>query len=641
MIRGVRRFASAAVLSALVAWCAPALAQDAIIDGPTEPSIDVQNFQPLPSPYGIFATEGSTSSGHLGFSAGVMVNYASEPLVLVFEESGDEVPIVEGQLVGDVLLALGLFDLAEIGVAVPVYLVNSVDGGTISPDAASGATVGDARLRGKVTLLDSAEHPVGIAPFVQVGFPTGSAEGFTSAGSFYGRPGVIVDTQAGPVLLAMNVSMNFQERRAFADIDIRNQLLFAAGAQVEVVPGTFLIGADVFGSTSFNDFFDNVHETPVEALGGIKLRTPIGLNLELAGGGGLSPGVGSPGWRVVGGVRYALYDADNDGDGIFNAQDECPNDAEDRDNFKDEDGCPELDNDEDGVLDTQDDCPAESEDFDGYEDGDGCPEEDNDRDGILDGLDNCPNEAGPKELGGCPDDDRDKDGVPNDRDPCPDDPEDLDGFQDDDGCPEPDNDNDGVLDKDDKCPAEQEDLDGFEDTDGCPELDNDKDGVLDKDDKCPLRAGSKRFEGCPGKQRVILVGDEIKILEKVFFDTGKASIQKKSYSLLDEVSETIRSTPSIKRLEVQGHTDDVGPDGANQKLSQERAESVRKYLIGKGIEEGRLVAKGFGEEVPAVPIEGLKGGALKKAREENRRVQFKILEQEMKTKVIEVAPDSE
>ena len=130
------------------------------------------------------------------------------------------------------------------------------------------------------------------------------------------------------------------------------------------------------------------------------------------------------------------------------------------------------DADGDGIPDAKDQCPNEPEDKDGFQDEDGCPDPDNDGDGIADAKDKCPNE-----------------------------PEDKDGFQDDDGCPEPDNDGDGIPDTIDKCPNEAEDKDGFQDDDGCPELDNDGDGIPDSADKCPNEPetmnGIDDDDGCP------------------------------------------------------------------------------------------------------------------------------------------------
>jgi outer membrane protein OmpA-like peptidoglycan-associated protein len=132
------------------------------------------------------------------------------------------------------------------------------------------------------------------------------------------------------------------------------------------------------------------------------------------------------------------------------------------------------DADKDGIEDKIDKCPAEPEDFDGFEDEDGCPDTDNDADGVVDAADQCPDLA-----------------------------EDFDGFQDDDGCPDLDNDGDGIPDVDDRCPNEPEDFDGFEDSDGCPDIlqDSDADGIPDDTDKCPLKPedvdGFQDDDGCP------------------------------------------------------------------------------------------------------------------------------------------------
>ncbi len=151
----------------------------------------------------------------------------------------------------------------------------------------------------------------------------------------------------------------------------------------------------------------------------------------------------------------------------------------------------ENDEDADGVVDANDSCIGEPEDVDGFEDDDGCPDPDNDLDGVLDANDSCPNAAASNESG-CPDSaaDRDRDGVLDADDKCPNQPEDFDRFSDADGCPDLDNDQDGVLDIDDKCPSNPEDRDGFDDEDGCSDPDNDSDGILDVDDRCPDKAGA-------------------------------------------------------------------------------------------------------------------------------------------------------
>ncbi|MBI3181604.1 MAG: OmpA family protein [Myxococcales bacterium] len=303
---------------------------------------------------------------------------------------------------------------------------------------------------------------------------------------------------------------------------------------------------------------------------------------------GLSLSVGAP-------DTTQQHDPDPDRDGILGAKDRCPEQAEDRDGFEDEDGCPDLDDDKDGIPDAKDRCRTEPEDKDGVEDEDGCPEDD------------------------------DKDGIPDAKDGCRAQPEDKDGFQDEDGCPDPDNDQDLVPDGADRCPNDAEDKDGFEDEDGCPEPDNDKDGIVDGKDMCPNEAetfnGKDDEDGCPEKEtKAFIQKQQIVITEKVFFEFNKARVLPKSDPVLRSVAEVMQKFPQIKKLRVEGHTDDVGTDEANQKLSERRAKAVLDRLVKFGLEAGRLESQGFGKSRPLVP------GETEAAREQNRRVEFVIID---------------
>ncbi|MCA9675042.1 MAG: OmpA family protein [Kofleriaceae bacterium] len=248
------------------------------------------------------------------------------------------------------------------------------------------------------------------------------------------------------------------------------------------------------------------------------------------------------------------------------------------------------DTDGDGYTDDVDECPRKAEDFDGFQDQDGCPEDDNDADGIADKIDDCPLE-----------------------------PEDRDGFEDADGCPDPDNDKDGIADKIDQCPDQAEDADGFEDDDGCPDCDDDGDGVPECPeplDKCPGEKGDGP-DGCPQYQLVVVTETKIELKQTVYFDTDKTKIKKVSFPLLDDVARALADHPNIS-VRIEGHTDSQGSNKHNLKLSQGRAESVRKYLIEKGIDGGRMEAKGFGEDVP------IADNRTKEGRAQNRRVEFFI-----------------
>lgn len=250
------------------------------------------------------------------------------------------------------------------------------------------------------------------------------------------------------------------------------------------------------------------------------------------------------------------------------------------------------DSDGDGVADDVDGCKEQAEDVDQFEDSDGCPEADNDKDGLLDAADRCPVEA-----------------------------EDIDQFEDSDGCLDADNDKDGVADTADTCAMNAEDMDKFEDSDGCPDLDNDKDGIPDEKDKAPDAAetfnGYQDRDGAPDE-----VPAEVKKfngrIEGILFKTGSAEILPKSYTILDQAVAMLQQFPEI-RMEIQGHTDDVGDDAKNLALSQERAQSVVNYMVSKGITADRLVAKGYGETTPEVPNDS----ETNQAR--NRRVEFHVI----------------
>jgi len=257
---------------------------------------------------------------------------------------------------------------------------------------------------------------------------------------------------------------------------------------------------------------------------------------------------------------FGTGSADPDGDGIPNKRDNCPEDPEDKDGFEDADGCPDLDNDQDGIADERDECPGQAEDIDGFEDEDGCPDPDNDGDGIPDTRDDCPGLA-----------------------------EDVDGFEDSDGCPDTDNDGDGIPDDRDECPDEAETKNDYQDNDGCP-------------DERP-------------QEEVSIVKKEPVVLEGVNFEFNSAQLQQNSKRILDMVVKTLQSHPAMKIL-VSGHTDSRGSAEYNRQLSQDRAESVKQYLVSQGIAPSRIETMGMGESKPIAPNDTAEG------RERNRRIEI-------------------
>ena len=184
-----------------------------------------------------------------------------------------------------------------------------------------------------------------------------------------------------------------------------------------------------------------------------------------------------------------------------------------------------------------------------------------------------------------------------------------------------DTDGDGIPDALDKCPNEPEDKDGFEDEDGCPDPDNDQDGIPDVVDQCPNQPGPPEENGCPKKHTLVSVTQEkIELHQAVFFATGRATIMPQSFPLLNEIADVLK-TRATMQVRVEGHTDSRGSRASNMRLSQARADSVKAYLVGHDIDASRMVSVGFG---PDQPIETNKTAV---GRERNRRVEFMITQQ--------------
>jgi OOP family OmpA-OmpF porin len=132
--------------------------------------------------------------------------------------------------------------------------------------------------------------------------------------------------------------------------------------------------------------------------------------------------------------------------------------------------------------------------------------------------------------------------------------------------------------------------------------------------------------------RVEVRDNKIEIHEKIQFEKSKANILEQSHSLLNEVVQVIKDNSQIKKIAIEGYASSEGDDNFNKKLSDARAKAVRAYLVEHGINEDMLTAKGFGEEDPIADNDTEEG------REKNRRVEFKIVEQVVTKKKVEIDP---
>lgn len=619
-----------AILACLgMCWATTALAQ--IQD---DRRFDANRLRPTASRDAIANVVAGSVPTHMGWDAAVWLNYADDPVVL---NNGDQrvVSLLEHRMDVHLVGALALWEWMQVGVDIPVSLFQQRSVGAreqwqMQEVATTG--LGDISLSPKLAVLSESEHVVDLAVLGRVTFPTAAASNqYFGEASFAGGPEIAVskslDALAEGLAVAANLGAWFRQPLQFDNLGLTVGHEFIARLGVEYglasltgVPARAALSIE--GFTQLVEPFSQRNNGGLEALMSVGYEVSPGIEVFASGGAPLRSAYTVADYRVVAGARIFGRDTDRDDDGIDDRDDACPEATEDRDGYEDLDGCPDRDNDGDGIVDIDDGAPDEPEDDDGFEQGDGVPDPDNDGDGVEDIRDACPMEAEDadqfQDADGCPDPDNDADGVSDTDDACPREAEDVDQFEDDDGCPDADNDGDGIADEDDAAPLEPEDADGFEDADGRPDPDNDGDDVVDRVDNCPMEAGSPENQGCKKEQLVVIKGCKLDISSKVFFDTGKASIQAQSYPVLNNLVSVMQAKEQIKTLRVEGHTDDRGGTAFNKQLSQRRAESVVAYLADKGIDRERLEPVGFGEDQP------IESNQTAQGRSANRRVEFII-----------------
>ncbi len=242
-----------------------------------------------------------------------------------------------------------------------------------------------------------------------------------------------------------------------------------------------------------------------------------------------------------------------------------------------------LDSDSDGVYDDQDQCPGTLANV--TVDAQGCPR-DTDGDGVADYRDDCPNTEAYVQV-------------------------------DEKGCPL-DNDGDGVADFLDKCPNTRTGV--KVDIAGCA-LDSDGDGIADYMDKCSgtPKGTSVDYAGCAYFSSVAsgtATAAGTWVFKDVQFKSNSGAIDPKSFNTLDEIAENLKRNPDLK-LEIQGHTDNLGSIAYNNKLSEKRAQAVEKYMLDKGVPSRQVTSAGYGPSMPIASNDSPGG------RASNRRVEFK------------------
>ncbi|MDI1447591.1 OmpA family protein [Polyangium sp. 6x1] len=570
----------------------PSLAQETSATGALE------RFQPSVAGDALFGVPSPGVGGHLVPRAKAVIDFGLSPLSV--REGDVRHTIVSQQTFLHVNASFALWDRLLVSLDMPFALAQGGDSPTVigaqftSPQSAE---VGDLRIGARVRLFgeDRGAFQVGLGGYLYT--PTGPA-GYAAEGAVRGEPHVVLGGRVDRFLYSVSVGTTLRASARPHTFDTR------AGAAVVFGQDFFQIGPELSLSTPFaREVITDTPDTRItvaspvaaELLLGAKLRPLPFLVVGAGAGPGLTQGYGTPVFSAVGSIGYepqaAPADKDTDGDDIPDKHDACRDTPGPSNEDPKKNGCP-VDTDGDTIADKQDACPREPGPKNDDPRKNGCPP-DTDNDFIVDPKDACPTESGPKN------DDPKKNGCP------------------------PDTDNDSIRDVVDACPKDPGVANEDPKKNGCPP-DRDADTVPDKTDACPDVPGKPDEEaalnGCP---KVEVTHREIVIRRQIRFRFGQSSqyqtVDPMSDDLLHEVRDAILQHPEIELIEVQGHADAMGADEYNQILSQSRADSVRTWLIKRGIPPEKLVAKGYGASVPVDSNESKEG------RQQNRRANFVII----------------
>lgn len=582
------------------------------------------------------------------FAGGITLNYGHNPLVFGFKDLDGNFAyqdaVIAHQLIGHLDLAGSFLDRVLVAASLPITLLERGKDGSNGISLVNSGAVGDLRLGARVRLfgqpygsaismslgadlwipINSLIHPspfpvqvgesgVRVLPKVMLGGLSRSILWSFSVGFLY-RPDASIGTLPPDSGNTVGSELQFGAAVAYANKDLR----FSVGPEA-------LLSTVVTGGHGLRQDY-----TSLELLLGLHYNIAKLFQLGVGGGLGLLHEPGTPDGRVLLRFAYAPMRGekpkDRDHDGISDGEDACPDQPGERTLNAKTNGCPPPDSDGDGIIDAQDQCPSEAMGQHPDREKNGCPLRDRDGDGVFDNEDQCPDEAmGQRpdpEKKGCPLRDRDGDGVFDAQDQCIDLAAGANADPNRPGCPDKDSDGDGVFDGSDQCKDVPAGMFPDPNKKGCPLSDRDHDFVPDTVDACPDQSGAPSVDpqknGCPGL--VKMTEGQIVILRQVFFATNKDAILKKSYPVLDAVVAVLKATPGLKKIAIEGHTDNKGKPELNRDLSDRRAKSVLKYLVEHGVEPGRLEAKGYGPDRPIADNKKAKGRAL------NRRTDFHIVD---------------
>lgn len=578
----------------------------------TPPAIDAQNYRhSVDSTHTLWTDDaGAAPTGY--FSGRLGVNYASNPLIY-YPLEGGEIGVLENFLVIDAIAAINVSRL-RLGVDVPLYLAANSE----LTGAQNG--LGDVAFDLKGTIVDHKDSPVGLALAARAGLPTSSVDAALGSPAPTFEVSGILDVKVGTALIAGNLGYRNIPAEDLQGLTWDDQVVTRLGAGYgfnEAMTAGVSLDVATYATLPLptqRELFG------AEGLLGGWVKPTDSIVLRAGAGSGATPGIGTPDFRAVFALAYQPpHIRDEDGDGIVDKADDCREDPEDKDGYRDKDGCPDpttrvrvlfVDENGDPVEGVVSKVSGEEIDQEGGSQLDFEVHPDSVKiTAMADGY------APLEETLAVPDRARFKTSYEL-----------------------------KVLKG--KVVIRVKDLEG-----------NPVDASVRVGEAAPFETkdGRRAIQAKPGTYTVMVLAEGYKpaeaevtvtpdeiaditvtvessrakvtkkaivITEKVYFDTAKATIKPESFGVLDDVYGILRAYPDIKKVRIEGHTDNRGDADYNRQLSDDRAKAVRQYLIDKGIDGSRMDAQGFGEDKP------IDARNTSSAWEKNRRVEFNIVSRE-------------
>lgn len=582
---------------------------------------------------------GTQNLFRLEWQAGTQADYAFRSL------DGSTRRIIDQLVTEHFFGAIGLTDWFSVGLDMPIVWVNHFQDPTpvTAPGFTNSIDLGDPRVEMKLQILSRYRSPVGLAlvPFVHI--PTGNEARFVGDETVVGGGILAVDTEfLKRLLISLNAGAEVKESVNLSNVNLSPaNLLLGLGTAFKVTRN-FDVTAEGHAKTPLGNFFKEEAETPIEALGGVRLTTHQGIVISAGGGGGIVHGVGAPRYRAFLGLGYLGRRSDHDQKvadlqalkykpqepaavewSIVELKPKCPADPAQFDPTQHDAGCPkyyELSQ----IASLTLRCPSRPEDFDPTVHDQGCQKVYDFRKGSSAEEYATVYVLAASELSG----------------KCPSDPAQFDPAKHDPGCPK-------FFELKEtvslvaNCPANPKEFNPEIHDPACSKVyqlkqqyasrdlqairvlsqsDSDQDGILDFEDRCPHEIGTAAGFGCPETEIQFKKGQLLGTTIPITFGFNHWVLTPAMAKALNEVATVLMNHPEIKRVRIEGHADSLGSTEANLTVSRRRAETIKKFLQSCGVAPDRLKAVGLGAKQPIAKNKTAAG------RAKNRRATVLVLE---------------